>query len=64
MSGGLVLLGQETTGTLDKIMPEFSPNIQSGLIFGIGNIQITITAADKEKTASALLIGPFVLNVT
>ena len=64
VQGGLVLLGQETTGTLETVMPGFSPDIQSGLIFGIGNIQISITAADKEKTASALLIGPFVLNVS
>jgi len=61
--GGLVFLGKESTGTFEKIIPGFGPKAETGLIFGIGPIQMTITADEAEKTAKALLIGPFVLNV-
>ena len=60
---GLVLFGREKTGTFEKIMPGFGPTAETGFIFGLGPVQITVTAGEAEKTVSALLIGPFVLNV-
>jgi hypothetical protein len=60
---GLVLFGKESTGSIAKIVPGFAPTIQTGLIFGLGTIDITVTAADAEKTATAFLLGPFVLNI-
>jgi hypothetical protein len=32
-------------------------------IFGIGKIQIKVIANHIEKTASAYLLGPFILNL-
>jgi hypothetical protein len=63
LKGGLVLLGRETTGSLSKIMPGFSPKVNSGFVLGIGTVSIRVTASDAEKTATALLLGPFLLNV-
>jgi hypothetical protein len=61
--GGLVLFGREKTGTFVKVVPGFEPIASTGLVFGIGPITITVTADEAEKTAQALLVGPFVLNV-
>jgi hypothetical protein len=60
---GLVLFGKENTGTITTIIPGITSNVTTGLIFGLGKISITVTAADAEKTATAFLFGPFVLNV-
>jgi hypothetical protein len=61
LDGGLVLLGRETTGTLTKIQPGFSPQIKTGFLLGIGMVTITVTADVAEKTISAFLLGPFVI---
>jgi hypothetical protein len=63
LEGGLVLLGRETTGTFIKIMPGFSPKAKTSFVFGFGSVDILITVGDLEKTATAKLIGPFILNV-
>ena len=60
---GLVFLGNEKTGTFDKIMPGFGPTATTGFIFGVGPVDITVTADDAEKTVKAFLLGPFVLNI-
>jgi len=60
---GLVLFGREKTGTFEKIMPGSGATAKTGFIFGLGPVNITVTAYEAEKTVSALLIGPFVLNV-
>jgi len=61
LKDGLVLLGRETTGTLTKIQPGFSPQIKTGFLLGIGKVTITVTADEVEKTVSAFLLGPLVL---
>jgi hypothetical protein len=61
LKGGLVLLGRETTGTLTKILPGFSPQIKTRFLLGIGALTITVTAAEVEKTVSVFLLGPFVI---
>jgi hypothetical protein len=60
---GLVIFGREKTGTFEKIIPGSGEIAETGFIFGLGPVQITVTAYEAEKTVSALLIGPFVLNV-
>jgi hypothetical protein len=63
LKGGLVLLGRETTGTFIKILPGFAPKAKTSFVFGFGSVDILITAGELEKTATATLIGPFLLNV-
>lgn len=63
LQGGLVLLGRETTGTFTKILPGFSPKVQTGFVFGFGSVDISVTADEVEKTATAFLVGPFILNI-
>jgi hypothetical protein len=63
LEGGFVLLGRGTTGTFTKIMPGFAPKAKTSFVFGFGSVDIHITAGDVEKTATAKLIGPFLLNV-
>ena len=63
LDGGLVLLGRETTGTFTKILPGFAPKAKTGFVFGFGSVDILITAGELEKTATATLFGPFLLNV-
>lgn len=63
LDGGLVLLGRETTGTFATILPGDAPMVKTSFVFGVGSVDIVITAGDAEKTATALLLGPFFLNV-
>ena len=60
---GLVFFGQKKTGTLAEITPGGSSGVSTGLIFGLGTVEIIVTAAEAEKTVSAFLFGPFVLNI-
>lgn len=60
---GLVLFGKENIGSIPKIVPGSGPTVSTGLVFGLGTVEITVTAADAEKTATAFLLGPFVLNI-
>ena len=61
---GIVFIGKHTSGIFGKIMSGFGPTAETGFVFGLGPAKITLTADEAEKTASALLIGPFVFNVT
>jgi hypothetical protein len=63
LDGGLILLGRQTTGSFAKIMPGFAPKAKSGFVIGIGTVTIVVSATDVQKTATARVIGPFVLNV-
>jgi hypothetical protein len=63
LNGGLVLLGRETTGTFSNIIPGFAPKVTTDFVLGFGKVTIVVSAADVEKTATAMLIGPFFLNV-
>jgi len=61
LEGGLVFLGRETTGTITKIQPGLSTQIQTRFLLGIGKITITVTADVAEKSVSAFLLGPLVI---
>ncbi len=60
---GLVLFGQEKSGTLLGISPGDSSEVSTGLILGLGTVDITVTAMDAQKTATAFLLGPFLINI-
>jgi hypothetical protein len=63
IDGGLVLKGRETFGNLSTIEPGFSPKVKTGFVFGLGSVDILVSAGDAEKTATAFMIGPFLLKV-
>jgi hypothetical protein len=63
LDGKLVLLGKETTGTFNKIIPGFGPKAKTSFVFGFGPVDILVTVGDLQKTASATLFGPFFLKV-
>ncbi len=63
LDGKMVFLGKETTGTFTKIVPGFGPRAKTGFVFGFGRVDILVTVGDIEKTATATLVGPFILNV-
>jgi hypothetical protein len=60
---GLVIFGKVKTGTIPQIAVDAAQKIKTGLILGLGTINITVNTADAEKTATAFLLGPFVLDV-
>lgn len=60
LEGGVVLLGRQTTGTILKILPGFSPQIKTGLILGVGAVSVLVKADDAEKTISGFVLGPLV----
>jgi hypothetical protein len=60
LQGGLVLLGRQTTGAILKILPGFTPQVQTVFLFGLGKVTINVTADTAKKTVSAFLLGPFV----
>ncbi len=61
--GGFMLLGGETTGTIDTLAAGDSASISTGFILGIGGVDITVTAGSAKKTASATVILPFVIGL-
>ena len=63
LEGGLMILGGHIEGTIDTLVGDSSTTISSGLILGIGKPTITVTAGDKQKTATATVIGPFVIGL-
>jgi hypothetical protein len=63
IDGGLVLKGRETFGNITTIEPGFSPKVKTGFVFGLGSVDILVSAGDAEETATALMIGPFLLKV-
>jgi len=60
---GFVIFGHEKSGDIPTIIPDGNFVISTGLIFGLGTVDIIVTAADAEKTATAFLLGPFILNI-
>lgn len=64
IQGNLIFLGRYSSGSFEKIMPGFAPKAKTGFVFGLGSVEILVTVGELEKTATALLIGPFILNVS
>jgi hypothetical protein len=59
----LVFFGKTKSGTLSTLASGGSNEVSTALVFGLGSVSITVTANDIEKTATAFLLGPFVLKV-
>ncbi len=60
---GLVVYGQEKSGTILDLAPNGTQSISTGLVLGFGRIGIVITASDVQRNATAFLFGPIVINV-
>ncbi|PNX52449.1 MAG: hypothetical protein BV458_09535 [Thermoplasmata archaeon M9B2D] len=58
LTGGLIILGKETTGTIASLAAGGEETITSSLILGLGATTITVTAgpATKNQEATVLLI--------
>ena len=50
ITGGLILLGKETSGIVANILAKDEVTISSGLIIGIGNTVVTVTADIPESS--------------
>lgn len=63
VTGGIFgLINVTKNGTIDILATE-TQTVTTGLFLGLGPISITATVAIKEKTATAFVLGPFVLGV-
>ncbi|MCK4332957.1 MAG: PKD domain-containing protein [Thermoplasmatales archaeon] len=61
LEGDFILLGGNTSGDNLGIPAGGEEIVRSSLIFGFGNVAITVTADEAEQTATAFIFGPFVL---
>lgn len=64
LNGDFVLLGGNTYGNNLIVPANDEKTVQSRLIFGFGSVLITVNAGEEEQTASAFILGPFVLMQT
>jgi outer membrane protein assembly factor BamB len=60
LTGGLIIFGKETTGTLPIIPPDSSVTISSKLILGFGKTIITVTAGPATKSQNATVLFFFI----
>jgi hypothetical protein len=68
LDGTLIFLGKSSTDTIATIAAAGEEAIKAGLILGIGKTNIAVSATcdegvTAEATASAFVLGPFVLGV-
>jgi len=61
LSGDFILLGGNTSGNNLDIPAGEEKTVKSSLIFGLGNVEIIVTAEEAEQTATAFILGPFVI---
>jgi len=64
LEGGLILLGKHKEGTISEIQPGTSTTVSTGLVLGIGKVNIKARAGEASATASGFVLGPFVLGVS
>jgi len=57
---GIILFGGEEGGTISSLLPGESFTVLTGLLFGLGLIEINVTADYMWETTSGLVLGPFV----
>jgi len=60
LSGGIILLGKTTKGTIATIPAGDSVTISSGIIIGFGKTVVTVTADAATKSQNALLLLFFI----
>jgi len=63
LDGGFLLLGSEYSGIVDISIGN-EVTITTGLVFGLGYVDIVVSVDDVEKTATGFLLGPFIFGVT
>ena len=63
LSDGFILVSQGTDGVLANVSAGQDATFKTGVILGFGRITITVTILEASKTASGLLIGPFLVGV-
>lgn len=58
---GFILMGSETTGTIESLTTGEETTIQSNFVFGFGPVEITAVVDECEPvTAQAFVLGPFI----
>jgi hypothetical protein len=62
ITGGFILIGAHAEGII-TISQGSSTTIQSGFLFGLGSVTITVQVSDKVKTVEGFLLGPFMLGI-
>ena len=60
IEGKFVFKGS-ASGTIESNSQE---TIETGFVFGLGDVEITITASEITKKQTALMLGPFILNLS
>ena len=60
---GTVFLNSQVSGTISSLPAGASADIGTGLILGIGRVDITVEAGGAFETASGLVLGPLVLGL-
>ncbi|PNX53566.1 MAG: hypothetical protein BV458_03825 [Thermoplasmata archaeon M9B2D] len=60
LTGGLIILGKETTGTIASLPAGGEETITSSLILGLGATTITVTAGPATKTQAATVLLIFI----
>jgi hypothetical protein len=62
VTGGFFgMVNKTTSDTITEILAGETARVRSGLLFGIGPLEITVTVDFLTKDASGFIIGPFVL---
>jgi hypothetical protein len=66
LSGGLILIGKQTSGQISEIGPNETETVYQPFLFGFGhNVEITVNVGDTSKKALASwILGPLVLGVS
>ncbi len=56
---GTVLYQQRHEGTIATLPAGETASIDTGLVFGLGPAEMTVTAGDSQRTAELFLMGPY-----
>lgn len=60
---GLVFVGAEISGTISSLAAGQETTISTGLVFGIGPSDITVTAGGTSESTNGFVLGPLVLGL-
>lgn len=63
LEGGFILIGGDNSGDIAEILPDDEVPVKTGFIFGIGRTTIEVDVNEISETATALVLGPFVVAV-
>jgi hypothetical protein len=58
---GTVFFQQQSEGTITSLPAGGAISVDTGFILGLGPAQVTVTAADSQRTADLMLLGPIVM---